>query len=354
MSLEQKKALRMEFDAIVKKVSEEYEVDASVSGDTYLRVLAYNNRKKNEGVVIVNVCWDEDDSAERPKEVTVYRLPRISELKGNKDFRRIFIDTWKGNGCTKEDLDEVRRWLDNNYDKPTDEESEFPYLDPTDVIDMWDELQKVGIGTMEELGLDFLEKEYMVPGYCISNSVGCAICRSDYENMPCPMCTTGWTPRRMQALADEIGRQLKLYNFDEQSPHVEDDRDVAFWKEMEECAVRMGMQYYEDMDDVESDEEEEEENKVGMKIFVVSYLCDHCYDMSSAGTVGVFTTLEQAQKCMKDLYEDVLVSVLDQHNVETAEELKEDDGVKLCTMEKEHSIYNNGNMDEWKITEWEV
>ena len=78
------------------------------------------------------------------------------------------------------------------------------------------------------------------------------IARGDYESMPCPMKTSDFDDEKMQKLADIIGAQMKLYNFDEESPDYEDDVEDAFWREMEECAVAMGMTYYED----EVDEEE--------------------------------------------------------------------------------------------------
>lgn len=72
------------------------------------------------------------------------------------------------------------------------------------------------------------------------------ITRGDYESMPCPMNTSKFDDDKMQKLADLIGEELKQYRFDEQSPYYKDDVDDAFWKEMEDCAVEMGMTYYED------------------------------------------------------------------------------------------------------------
>ena len=75
---------------------------------------------------------------------------------------------------------------------------------------------------------------------------GFTICRGDYESMPCPMDTSGFDDETMRELARCIGLELKQYSFDEQSPYYEEDVEDAFWKEMEDCAVEMGMPYYED------------------------------------------------------------------------------------------------------------
>jgi hypothetical protein len=72
------------------------------------------------------------------------------------------------------------------------------------------------------------------------------ISRSDYEDMPCPMNTDGFDDEKMKTLAENIGAELQQYNFDEQSQYYKDEVDDAFWREMENCAVKMGMTYYED------------------------------------------------------------------------------------------------------------
>jgi hypothetical protein len=73
-----------------------------------------------------------------------------------------------------------------------------------------------------------------------------SISRQDYEDMPCPMMAHTWTDEQMEFLAQTINRSLSQYSFDETSPYYEDDLDDAFWKEMEDCAVSLGMKYYDD------------------------------------------------------------------------------------------------------------
>lgn len=101
-----------------------------------------------------------------------------------------------------------------------------------------------------------LTKEYIIKDFTI-NGEAVTISRADYENMPCAMCTEDFTDEDMQELADFISEGLSQYNFDKQSPYYEDDKDDAFWTEMENSAVIKGMVYYEDIEDPnESDDEE--------------------------------------------------------------------------------------------------
>lgn len=86
-----------------------------------------------------------------------------------------------------------------------------------------------------------------------------SICRADYENMPDPMKTDGFDDEKMTELAKSIGVELKKWNFDEESEYYEDDVEGAFWREMEECAVAMGMTYYEDEDEEVCEEAYEEQ-----------------------------------------------------------------------------------------------
>lgn len=91
-----------------------------------------------------------------------------------------------------------------------------------------------------------MEKEFIVPGFNLHGEHA-TISRADYENMPCSMAARDWTDEQMLALADAIAQELKNYSFDVTSNYYEEDLEEAFWKEMEDCAVRMGMQYYEDL-----------------------------------------------------------------------------------------------------------
>lgn len=87
------------------------------------------------------------------------------------------------------------------------------------------------------------------------------VSRGDYENMPCPMYAGEFDDDKMTELAKKIylslaneyrytDKELEKY-FNDTSANIDEDLDIAFWKEMEEIAVQMGMRYYEDMTDKE-------------------------------------------------------------------------------------------------------
>lgn len=87
------------------------------------------------------------------------------------------------------------------------------------------------------------------------------VSRGDYESMPCPMYAGEFDDDQMSELARLIyqmlnsqygytDRELEKY-FNDQTANIDEDLDDAFWREMEEIAVQMGMRYYEDMTDEE-------------------------------------------------------------------------------------------------------
>lgn len=90
---------------------------------------------------------------------------------------------------------------------------------------------------MNEKQQAIMEKEFKVNEHF-------SIRRSDYENMPAPMLAWTWSDKRMETLAANICQDLCPYDANDPEG-MEDD----FWKTMEDEAVRMGMEYYEDFDD---------------------------------------------------------------------------------------------------------
>ena len=79
-----------------------------------------------------------------------------------------------------------------------------------------------------------------------------SISRGDYESMPCAMLAWNWSDSKMQELANKVAKELTLYNFgDSDYADRKEQKEDAFWKEMENVAVSMGMEYYEDMEDEE-------------------------------------------------------------------------------------------------------
>ena len=87
------------------------------------------------------------------------------------------------------------------------------------------------------------------------------ISRGDYEGMSMPMYAGEFDDSQMRELAEKIylcltneygytDKELEKY-FNDQTANKDEDLDDAFWKEMEEIAVQMGMRYYEDMTEEE-------------------------------------------------------------------------------------------------------
>ena len=90
---------------------------------------------------------------------------------------------------------------------------------------------------MNEKQTAILEKEFRVNDrYTIT--------RSDYEDMPSPMLAWTWCDSRMTELASRINGNLAPY--DESNPNRSDEN---FWETMEREALKMGMAYYEDLED---------------------------------------------------------------------------------------------------------
>ena len=98
---------------------------------------------------------------------------------------------------------------------------------------------------------DSLKKEF------VSGGVG--ITREDYESMPCAMYAMEFTDDQMQELVNRVADVLssqygyteyEISCLEEDSQELEDYYE-AFWREMEDIALDMGMRYYEDMSDEE-------------------------------------------------------------------------------------------------------
>ena len=103
------------------------------------------------------------------------------------------------------------------------------------------------------------KKEIMSKEFKVNDDF--TICRPDYEGLPCPMCAWKWSDEQMTALAKNIAAELEQYSYDE-CYDLQDQKEDAFWREMEICAVAMGMKYYEDMTDEEFHKTEEEWNNL--------------------------------------------------------------------------------------------
>jgi hypothetical protein len=87
------------------------------------------------------------------------------------------------------------------------------------------------------------------------------VSRGDYECMPAPMYAGEFDDDMMAELAERIylcltneygysNAHLQTY-FNNPNDLIDYDLDMAFWREMENIAIEMGMRYYEDMTDEE-------------------------------------------------------------------------------------------------------
>ena len=90
-------------------------------------------------------------------------------------------------------------------------------------------------------------------------SGGITITREDYESLPCAMYATEFTDKQMQILVENIACVMGgCYGYTEYeiSCLKEDTQEMedyyhAFLREMEKCAIVMGMRYYDDISDKE-------------------------------------------------------------------------------------------------------
>ena len=98
---------------------------------------------------------------------------------------------------------------------------------------------------------DSLKKEFTSNGVILS--------REDYESMPCAMYAMEFTDEQMQELVNCVSNVLssqygyteyEISCLEEDSIEMEDYYN-AFWREMENIALDMGMRYYEDMSNEE-------------------------------------------------------------------------------------------------------
>lgn len=92
---------------------------------------------------------------------------------------------------------------------------------------------------MDKKDKEILEKEFVVEGKR-------TICRGDYESLPLPMKAYDWTDEQMQELAEYIGREIGIPTDETYNTKSDEAFDRAF----EDCAVKMGMEYYDKEENV--------------------------------------------------------------------------------------------------------
>lgn len=75
--------------------------------------------------------------------------------------------------------------------------------------------------------------------------------RDCLEDMPCPICTIGFSDEDMIDINDCIENMVKQRFNIEEIDFDDEDQSEAWWEELEEYALEKGMIYYEDMSDEE-------------------------------------------------------------------------------------------------------
>jgi hypothetical protein len=119
--------------------------------------------------------------------------------------------------------------------------------------DLFDNIESVETDTEMPYGSmvkDYLE-DFFVNGIRI-------ISRTEYESLPCPLCSIEISDETMQKIANEVYNSMKV-NYGKETAETYfkvfnvGDEDFTeevndfFWREMEEIALKNGMRYYDDM-----------------------------------------------------------------------------------------------------------
>lgn len=89
------------------------------------------------------------------------------------------------------------------------------------------------------------------------HSRGISICREDYDSFGCPLCAHEFSNSDMQKLAENIANEMivkygytetdikeLMNNYDNSEGEEFND---TYYRAMEECALDMGMRYYDDI-----------------------------------------------------------------------------------------------------------
>lgn len=102
---------------------------------------------------------------------------------------------------------------------------------------------------MNERQKELLNKKFNVKGEF-------NITRYDFESFPCPLMAWKWSDEQMSELAEKIRCS---FDYDGETFPLDDDDTEDYWyKVIEDCAVGMGMVYYEDLSKEEYIKQKEE------------------------------------------------------------------------------------------------
>lgn len=132
---------------------------------------------------------------------------------------------------------------------------------------MWTTKAKRFIGEKPNPKQDFLDTQFAI------NSVPedkpwHTVTRGDYESLPIPLCAWRWTDEQMKALADAIAMSFDYEHYYTELIEDGTDAETAFecannewWKAMEDCAIELGMRYYDDFTEDEINQDKEDWEK---------------------------------------------------------------------------------------------
>lgn len=152
----------------------------------------------------------------------------------------------------------IKEVTENGIDNTLNYVETFCYCDRCGKLFLQDDLSFTDEGAPYCSECYELYETYDIYFRCLGLDI---VSRGDYESMTCPMYAGEFDDEKMTELAHLIyqmlnsnygytDRELEKY-FNDTSANVDEDLDIAFWREMEEIAVQMGMRYYEDMTDEE-------------------------------------------------------------------------------------------------------
>ena len=155
----------------------------------------------------------------------------------------------------------IKEVTENGIDDTLNYTETFCYCDRCGKLFLQDDLSFTDEGAPYCSKCYELYETYDIYFQCLGLDI---VSRGDYESMYCPMYAGEFDDEKMTELARLIyqmlnsnygytDRELEKY-FNDPSANIDEDLDMAFWREMEEIAVQMGMRYYEDMTDEEFEE----------------------------------------------------------------------------------------------------
>ena len=192
----------------------------SIEPDVFECKIAWKGSK--DGQVDLIRIYDGEDSDMLPDDDDY-----LFYSKTLNDFYGLLANITLNRVAELPDYDEVTEYL--TEEEWGDSDEDFVIVD---VLDMW--------STKDPITKQFTSSN----GYV-------TISRGDYYSFPCPMCAGDFNDEKMQKLADTIGNVLEneyRYTKEEITDEENEDCQDALWKEIEDCALTMGMKYLEDIE----------------------------------------------------------------------------------------------------------